>query len=152
MTEIQDFQHERIDDVPLIIGMCNKLGWPAIFNRHLGTHGSQQGLNNGQLVVGWQGYILSEADHRKSAVQEWANDNKHTLGQLLGQPIREIEFNDDRLGGVLCRLSDDEAWAALEQDLWEATVVVYKLESTDVRIDSTTSYGYHEPGEASDTR
>jgi transposase len=147
MAEIQNFQHERIDDVPLIIGMCNKLRWPAILSRHLGTHGSQKGLNNGQLVVGWQGYILSQADHRKSAVQEWANDNKHTLGQLLEQPIREVEFNDDRLGGVLRRLSDDEAWAALEHDLWGATVVVYKLESTDVRIDSTTSYGYHEPEE-----
>jgi transposase len=145
MTEIQSFQHERIDDVPLIIGMCKKLGWSEILDRHLGTHGLQRGLNNGQLTVGWLGYILSQADHRKSAVQEWANDNSHTLGQLLGQPIREVEFNDDRLGGVLHRLSDDEAWAAIEQDLWGATVAVYKMESADVRVDSTTSYGYHEP-------
>ncbi len=107
----------------------------------------QQGLNNGELVVGWQGYILSEADHRKSAVQEWANENKHTLSQLFEQPIREVEFNDDRLGGVLHRLSDDETWAAIEQDLWAAKVAVYRLESPDVRIDSTTSYGYHEPKE-----
>jgi len=80
MTEIQSFQHERVDDVPLIIGMCKKLGWCVILNRHLGTHGLQKGLNNGQLVVGWIGYILSQADHRKSAVQGWANDNVHTLG------------------------------------------------------------------------
>jgi len=144
MTEIQNFQHERIDDVPLIIGLCNKLEWPEILNRHLGTHGLQQGLNNGQLAVGWLGYILSQADHRKSVVQEWANNNPHTLGQLLGQPIREVEFNDDRLGGVLQRLSDDEKWAAIEEDIWRATVVVYDMKSPDVRLDSTSSYGYHQ--------
>ncbi|MGC9336282.1 MAG: IS1634 family transposase, partial [Anaerolineae bacterium] len=147
MAEIQSFRHERIDDVPLIIGMCKKLGWSEILNRHLGTHGLQRGLNNGQLTVGWLGYILSQADHRKSAVEEWANDNEHTLGQLLEQPIREVEFNDDRLGGVLRRLSDDEAWDAVERDLWRAAVAVYEMESTDVRMDSTTSYGYHEPEE-----
>jgi transposase len=147
MTEIQSFQHERVDDVPLIIGMCKKLGWGVILDRHLGTHGLQKGLDNGQLVVGWMGYILSQADHRKSAVQGWANDNRYTLGQLLGQRIREVDFNDDRLGGVLHRLSDDETWAAIERDLWGATVAVYKMASTDVRLDSTTSYGYHKPEE-----
>jgi transposase len=148
MAEIKNFHHERIDDVPLIIGMCKKLGWPEILNRHLGTHGLQQGLNNGQLAVGWLGYILSQADHRKSAVQEWAKDNPYTLGQLLGHPIREVEFNDDRLGGVLRRLSDDETWAAIERDLWGPAVAVYEMESPDVRLDSTTSYGYHDVEES----
>jgi len=140
MAEIKNF--ERIDDVPLIIGMCKKLGWPEILNRNLGTHGLQQGLNNGQLAVGWLGYILSQADHRKSAVQEWAKDNPYTLGQLLGHPIREVEFNDDRLGGMLRRLSDEETWTAIERDLWGPTVAGYEMESADVRLDSTTSYGY----------
>jgi transposase len=147
MAEIQSIQHERIDDVPLIIGVCNKLGWAEILGCRLGTHGLQQGLNNGQLTVGWLGYLLSQADHRKSAVQEWANDNAHTLEQLLGQPIRQVEFDDDRLGGVLHRLSDDEVWAAIERDLWSVTVVVYEFRSTGVRLDSTTSYGYHQPHE-----
>jgi hypothetical protein len=65
-------------------------------------------------------FILSQADHRKTAAREWANDLTHTLGQLLGRPIREVEGNDDRMGGVLCRLRDDEAWAAIEKDLWTA--------------------------------
>jgi transposase len=144
MAKILTLRHERVDDIPLIIGLANQLRLAEILDRHLGTHGLQEGLNNGQLAVGWLAYILSQADHRKSAVREWANSLSHTLGQLLGQPIRDVEFSDDRLGGLLRRLSDDEAWEASEQDLWAATVAVYALELTGIRLDSTTSYGYHE--------
>jgi transposase len=127
--------------------VANKLELAEILNRHLGTHGSQQGLNNGQLAVGWLGYILSQADHRKSVVQDWANGIPHTLEQLLGQKIRRVEFSDDRLGGVLHRLSDDQAWAGIEEDLWPATVAVYDLDLIGVRVDTTTGYGYHQPHE-----
>ncbi|MBM4431665.1 MAG: DUF4277 domain-containing protein [Chloroflexi bacterium] len=144
MAEILTIEQERIDDIPLIIGMANQLGLAGILNNRLGTHGLQQGLNNGQLAVGWLAYILSQGDHRKSAVQEWARDTAHTLEQLLEHPIRDVEFNDDRLGGVLRRLSDDETWDAIEQDLWSVTVTVYDIGWTGVRLDSTTSYGYHQ--------
>jgi transposase len=144
MAKILTLRHERVDDIPLIIGLANQLRLADILDRHLGTHGLQEGLNNGQLAVGWLAYILSQADHRKSAVREWAHGLSHTLGQLLGQPIRDVEFSDDRLGGLLRRLSDDEAWEASEQELWAATVAVYALELTGIRLDSTTSYGYHE--------
>jgi transposase len=143
-TTVLNLEHERVDDIPLIIGLCNRLGLPNILNRHLGTHGHQQGLNNGQLATGWLGHILSQADHRKSAVQEWADDLLQTLSGLLGQPIRPGEFNDDRLGGVLTRLSDDQAWAVIEQDLWASTVTVYEMPLTGIRLDSTTSCGYHQ--------
>jgi transposase len=147
MAEILAIRHERIDDVPLIIGTAKQLRMIEIFNRRLGTHGLQQGLHNGQLTVGWLAYILSQADHRKSAVRDWANDLSHTLGQLLGQPLRDVDFSDDRLGGVAHRLSDDAAWEAIEQDLWAATLTVYHLPLSGVRLDSTTSYGYHQPQE-----
>jgi transposase len=89
MAKILTLRHERVDDIPLIIGLTNRLQLAVILDRHLGTHGLQEGLNNGQLAVGWLAYILSQADHRKSAVREWANGLSHTLGQLLGQPIRD---------------------------------------------------------------
>ena len=66
-----------------------------------------------------------------------------TLEHLLGHPIREVEFSDDPLGGVLSRLSDDATWDAIERDLWTAPVTVYELEMTGIRLESTTSYGYH---------
>lgn len=143
MAKILTLRHERVDDVPLIIGLANQLGLAEVLDRHLGTHGLQEGLNNGQLAVGWLAYLLSQGDHRKSAVREWANAMPYTLERLIGQPVRDVEFSDDRLGGVLRRLSDDEAWEAIERDVWAATVTVYALELTGVRLDSTTSYGYH---------
>jgi transposase len=145
MAEILSIQHERVDDVPLIIGVANRLELADLLNRHLGTHGSQQGLHNGQLAVGWLAYILSQADHRKSAVQDWANGLSHTLHHLLGHPIRTVDFNDDRLGALLRRLSNDAAWEAIEQDLWAATVTVYDLPLNGVRLDATTSAGHHQP-------
>jgi len=145
MAEILSIQHERVDDVPLIIGVANRLGLADLLNRHLGTHGSQQGLHNGQLAVGWLAYILSQADHRKSVVQDWANGLSHTLHHLLGQPIRTVDFSDDRLGALLRRLSNDAAWEAIEQDLWAASVTVYDLPLDGVRLDATTSAGYHQP-------
>lgn len=145
MAEILSIQHERVDDIPVIIGVANRLGLADILNRHLGTHGLQQGLHNGQLAVGWLGYILSQADHRKSAVRDWANGLSQTLQHLLGQPIRTVDFSDDRLGALLRRLSDDAAWEAIEQELWVASVTVYDLPLTGVRLDGTTSAGYHQP-------
>jgi transposase len=143
MVQTRIFRHERVDDIPLIIGLANKLHLAEVLDYHMKTHRLQQGLNNGQLAVGWLAYILSQADHRKSAVRDWANGIPRTLAHLLGHPIREVEFSDDRLGGVLYRLSDDKTWDAIERDLWAATVTVYELELTGIRLDSTTSYGYH---------
>ena len=50
--------HERVDDVPCIIGLANRLRLAEVLHHHMGTHGLQQGLHNGQLVVGWLAYLL----------------------------------------------------------------------------------------------
>ena len=63
-------QHERIDDVPLLLGMMRRMQIAETLDKHLGQHHLHQGLSNGNLAVGWLAYILSESDHRKSAVQE----------------------------------------------------------------------------------
>src|SRR5512135_760922 len=146
MDENMNLLHERVDDVPLLIGLMKRLGWPEVLDRHLGNHGHHQGLSNGWLVVGWLAYILSQGDHRKSSVQEWAEHLADTLAALLEQPIRPgVEFDDDRLGIVLHRLSQTAAWEALEADLWHSCLAVYEIEVRSVRLDGTTSYGYHTP-------
>jgi hypothetical protein len=78
--------------------LANKLHWAQVLDSPMKTHGLPQGLNNGQLAVGWLASILSQADHRQSAVRDWANGLSHTLEHLLGHPIREVECSDDRLG------------------------------------------------------
>ena len=141
MTQTRILGHERVDDIPLIIGLANQLHWAEVLDHHMGTHRVQQGLHKGQLAVGWLAYILSQAEHRTSAVRDWANGMPRTLAHLLGHPSREVELSDDRLGGVLSRLRDDATWDAIERALGTATVAVYELELTGMRLESTTSYG-----------
>ncbi len=138
---------ERIDDIPLIIEVAKRLGLPEMLERAVGTHGHQRGLENGWLATLWIAYILSENDHRKSAVQDWSLKRRETLSQLCGQPIRDVELNDDRLGNLLRHMSDGKAWEMIETQLWRGTVLAYDLKIEGVRLDSTTSYGYHTVGE-----
>jgi transposase len=147
MAEKYKLIHERVDDIPLLIGLAQRLRLPEILDKHLGNHGNHQGLSNGWLATVWIAYILSEGDHRKYSVEDWAEKHRHTLEKLIGQPIRQVEFNDDRLGIVLRRLSQPDAWASLEADLWHSTVAVYEIEVAGVRLDSTTVSGYHTPTE-----
>jgi transposase len=144
MDATLELTHERVDDVPPLLGFLIRMRLPEILDRHLPPHPLHQGLSNGWLITAWIAYILSRADHRKSPVQEWADRLHHTLEALIGQPLRPVEFSDDRLTSVLNRLSDADAWQELEADLWQAQCDVYALPPVErVHLDATTSYGYH---------
>lgn len=147
MAETLSLIHERVDDIPLLIGLMQQLKLPEILDRLIGNHGHHQGASNGTLAIVWLAYILSEGDHRKSHVQEWAERHRYTLERLLGFFFRKVEFNDDRLGILLHRLSKPEVWEAIEQELFEHTVLIYELEVERIRLDSTTTYGYHQVSE-----
>jgi transposase len=138
-----ELTHERVDDVPLLLGFLIKLQLPEILDRHFPAHPLHQGLSNGWLITVWIAYILSHADHRKSPVQAWAQGLHHTLATLIGQTIRPVEFSDDRLTLLLKRLDSPAAWEALEADLWHTHCDVYALPVERVRLDATTSCGYH---------
>src|SRR3954463_9778716 len=112
-----ELTHERVDDVPLLLGFLIKLGLPEILDRHYPAHPLHQGLSHGWLTTVWIAYILSRADHRKSPVQDWAQGLHHPLETLVGQSIRLTEFSDDRLTLLLKRLDAPDAWEALEADL-----------------------------------
>jgi transposase len=135
-------QHERVDDIPLLLGLMQQLHLPETLERALGSHHLHQGISNGWLACGWMAFILSEANHRKVSVQDWAQSHQHTLEALIGQPLRPVEFSDDRLSIVLRRLHDTD-WSALETDLWCVTCEVYEVPISCIRLDSTTSCGYH---------
>jgi transposase len=136
-------QHERVDDIPLLIGLMQKLHLPEVLERGLGSHHLHQGISNGLLTCGWLAFILSAANHCKVSVQGWAQSHQHTLENLLGQPLRPVEFSDDRLSIILRRFHDAN-WSDLEADLFKATFEVYEVPIECVRLDSTTTCGYHE--------
>ena len=108
MTEHLTLDHERVDDLPLLIGLMHHLRLPELLAEHLGTHGHHQGLHNGWLATVWLVYILSAGDHRKATVQDWVQRHQQTLERLLGQPHRPTDFTDDRLGNLLRRCSDPD--------------------------------------------
>jgi transposase len=135
-------QHERVDDIPLLLGLMQQLHLPETLEQSLGSHHLHQGISNGWLACVWIAFILSEANHRKVSVQDWAQSHQHTLETIIGQALRPVEFSDDRLSIVLRRLHDTD-WSALETDLWRATCQVYEVPIRCVRLDSTTSCGYH---------
>jgi transposase len=138
-----ELTHERVDDVPLLLGFLMRLKLPEILDRHFPAHPLHQGLSNGWLTTVWIAYILSRADHRKSPVQSWAQELQHTLETLIGQTIRPVEFSDDRLTLLLKRLDAQPAWESLEADLWHTHCDIYALPVERVRLDATTSCGYH---------
>jgi transposase len=140
--QIEALKEERIDDVPLLIGMMQRLKIAEVVDKHLKKHHLHQGVSSGTLTVGWLAYILSRSDHRKSAVRDWAASLEHALPSLLGQSLRPQEFSDDRLGILLNRYADCD-WEALESDLFVSCFEVHELPTACARHDSTSSYGYH---------
>ena len=135
-------QQERIDDVPLLLGMMHRMKIAETLDKHLGQHHLHEGLSNGNLAVGWLAYILSESDHRKSAVQTWANRIPHTLESFFAASLRPHEFSDDRLGILLKNLAAAD-WDDIESELFYSCFDVYELPQDAFHLDTTTSCGYH---------
>ena len=136
---------ESLDDIPLLISLQQRLGLDELIDEVITRHWHHEGLSVGQLVVGWNAYILSQADHRKVAVEDWAVEHQSILSQLLGRTLRRTDFTDDRLGQVLTHLSKDQVWDAIETMLWANSVNVYRLTPERVRLDATRLSGYHTP-------
>lgn len=149
MTSDIQITTESIDDFPLLLKIMMRLGLPQIVDRHLGRHGLQQGLSWGWIASIWLAHILTECNHRKQPVQAWVKQAKHTIFQISGQEVRELDFTDDRLTLLLRRLSKPATWDAVEQELGRSILRVYDLAAEQVRLDTTTISGYHSGGEES---
>ncbi len=78
--------HERVDDIPLLLGFLRQLNFPELLERHLGSHHLHRGLSNGWLATVWLAFLLSQANHRKVSVQDWAQSHPHTLERVQSLP------------------------------------------------------------------
>jgi hypothetical protein len=132
---------ERIDDIPLLWALQQRIHLSNIIDAAIPRHWSHQGLSIGQLVLAWNTFILSQGHHRKVTVRSWVTPHQSVLEELLGQPIRDTDFTDDRLGQVLTALSHDQKWQTIEDQLWRQSVMVYSLTPHCVRLDATTATG-----------
>jgi hypothetical protein len=89
MWDTMGLDHERVDNIPLILGRATRLDLPAILDRRLGRHHLHQGLSPGGIATVWITYVHSQADLQESAVRDWARAHLVTLERLIGQPIRD---------------------------------------------------------------
>ena len=153
---------ELLDDVPLIFGFCQKLNLCELLNKHFPSHGSQKGLSNGELILGWIAHILTTNNHCKSPVSNWMHKHRSVIEALLSKKISDTDFEDCRLGRLLEKLAQDHNWHEFETSFYADAFSILQLDTSPpedfvglhplteteitrtIKIDSTTAYGHHE--------
>lgn len=142
MSKTLNVTNERVDDIPLLTAFLKQMGVQSLLDRHFPTHGNWQGLSLGWLATVWLSYIISQADHRLSHVQPWAEKRLETLRGCTTDTLRGLDFTDDRLQALLRYLSDSSSWSEFERELGSQLVQVYDLKPRTARLDSTTASTY----------
>jgi transposase len=137
---------ERVDDIPILLRHLKQMDVPLLLDRIFPTHGNWTGLSLGWTTTIWLVYILSQADHRLSHVQDWVAQHIETLKKCTGLlSISDLNFSDDRLSAILRRFNEDETWEIYEQNQAQHNIRVYDLPSSRVRLDTTTASTYQAP-------
>lgn len=132
-------QIERVDDIPLLISELEKSKLSELLNKFFPTHGNWQGLDGGKVTVVFLTYILSCSDHRLSHVEPWALERLETLRYCTGNSeLTSKDFTDDKLGILLDKYNDDEAWDKFENAHNQELINVYNLNlaSEPIRLDA----------------
>ena len=136
---------ERVDDIPLLYGLLDRMGIQAIVDSTIEPHGNWQGLSPGWVVTIWLVHILSEQSHLMEPVQLWTRKHLTTMRRLTGQPVEELDMTDDRLALCLSYLHERATWTAIEKQLGIRTLRVYGLEAKRLRLDATVGTVSHDP-------
>jgi hypothetical protein len=84
-------------------------------------------LSGGWMHTIWIVFILTESDHTKYKVQQWAARHAGLLWQLTGRQVLDADFNDNRRSSLLTRLAKPAAWESLEAALWNQSLAVYQI-------------------------
>ncbi len=149
----RSLQSIRIDDIPLIYALLGMLEIESAIDAQIKTHGNWEGPSPGKLTCLWICYILSCCDHRLSALEPWAEQRLPLLQALIGDStLSSKDFADDKLGLLLDYLSKEEDWRAIEQQVNQTGIGLYRLEAPDslptFRLDSAPmqSHGQVSPG------
>jgi len=136
---------ERVDDIPVVYGMLQRMGIQEIMDSVVKAHGNWVGLSPGWVMTIWLVHILHEQNHRMEPVQTWVKGHKWTLRKLTGEKIRGLDFADDRLALCLHYISTDVVWEQIEERLGQRLIRVYDLETGLIRLDATLGTVYHKP-------
>src|SRR5262249_34543274 len=136
---------EVVADLPVLWATLQRLDLPATLDRHFPAPPNWEGpLTPGEVLAVWLLFLVSQGDHCLSHVQPWVAQHQGVLSALLGTAVLPVRAQDDRLADWLTRLAASASFAALERDLNQQTIRVYRLPTDTVRIDATTASSYAE--------
>nr|WP_155745935.1 IS1634 family transposase [Scytonema sp. UIC 10036] len=112
-------------------------------------HGNHKGLSYGQLSVLLLTYIITESDHRLSAVEPWVQTHRTILELSTGWSIGEKDASDDRLARVVEELGlQSQARLEIEVKLGRHLIRAYELPTVVARADTTSFSVNHQQGES----
>jgi len=154
MSEIRlAIEPERIDELPLAVGLLERMGVAQAIDAHLGAgHGNRQGLSYGQLAQGLSARIITLQDHRLAPVERWSQEHQVVLSRLLGVSVGAKDFTDDRLADLMYALGSAPAETrdAIETTLGQHLVRAYHLPVEVGRADTTSVSVYHDRAAGAD--
>jgi hypothetical protein len=82
---------ERVDDIPVVYGIVERMGVQTIVDGVVKARGNWTGLSPGWVTTIWLVHILSKENHLIEPVQKWVHKHIITLKKLTGQPVRELD-------------------------------------------------------------
>jgi transposase len=137
---------ERVDTIPLIIAIVNKMGVQQVIDSIFIPHGNWSGLSYGQLAVLFITYVLHSLTHRFSGVESWVNQHRTVIERATGWQVGEKDATDDRLGRLSEVLGEnDEAISECQLRMGQGIISAYQLPTEIVRYDTTSFNVYHHP-------
>ena len=141
---------ERIDDIPVIVEWLKQMEMQECIDQKLSPlHGNHEGLSYGQLSVLLLTYIITQSDHRLSAVEPWVETHRKILELSTGWSIGEKDATDDRLGRVVEELGkQSEARLEIEVKLGRHLIRAYELPTEVARADTSSFSVNHQQGES----
>ncbi|AVH63641.1 IS1634 family transposase [Nostoc sp. 'Peltigera membranacea cyanobiont' N6] len=141
---------ERIDDIPVIVEWLNKMEIGKWIDQKLTPpHGNHKGLSYGELSVLLLIYIITQSDHRLSAVEPWIEANRKILELTTGWSIGKKDATDDRLARVVEELGlQSEARLEIEVKLGRHLIRAYELPTEVARTDTTSFSVNHQQDES----
>jgi transposase len=146
--DIPKITSERIDDLPLLLAVLQRMRVAAIIDAVLPPpHKNRRGLTYGELAMLFIAYMLMRCTHFLSPMQAWAQEHTASLTHALGKPVRPEDCSDERLAIVLEHVGngDTRPFEQIEQQLGQHIIEAYALPTDIARIDATSVSVYHEP-------
>ncbi|MEH2138369.1 IS1634 family transposase [Nostoc sp.] len=140
VSEQVKINSERIDDIPVIVEWLKKMEIAKFIDQKLSPpHGNHKGLSYGQLSVLLLTYIITQSDHRLSAVEPWVEAHRKILELSMGWSIGEKDASDDRLARVVEELGkQSEARQEIEVKLGRHLIRAYELPTLVARADTSS--------------